>query len=180
MLQKLTYSLHGVMWTDTPLKELGLTSLGHRMNLTDYCAKRKNVGSDENERKEKLKKLQALIGGSSRLKSKRQTVKDMVTTKRQQLRFEFGWKHWSDRRFKQKKVNHGGQSRVLDVPRFATLEDCLEIVKSLFFPSCESPAGNAKDMSSALGNYAGDVIGDIKENASSAVLGRRDTKGSLD
>ena len=36
------------------------------------------------------------------------------------------------------------------------LEDCLEIVKSLFFPSGESPAGNAKDMSSALGNYAGE------------------------
>ena len=88
----------------------------------------------------------------------------MVTTERQQLRFEFGWKHWSDRRFKQKKVNHGGQSRVLDVPRFATLQDCLEIVKSLFFPSGESPAGNAKDMSSALGNYAGNVIGDLKEN----------------
>ena len=53
---------------------------------------------------------------------------------------------------------------VLDVPRFATLEDSLEIVKSLFFPSGESPAGNAKDMSSALGNYAGNVIGDLKEN----------------
>ena len=88
----------------------------------------------------------------------------MVTTNRQQLRFEFGWKHWSDRRFKQKKVNHGGQSRVLDVPRFATLEDCLEIVKSLFFPSGESPAGNAKDMSSALGNYGSDVIGDLKKS----------------
>ena len=135
--------------------------MGDKMLLGDYCTKWKNVGSDKNERKEKLKKLRALIGGSSRLKSKRQTVKDMVTTKRQQLRFEFRWKHWSDRRFQQKKVNHGGQSRVLDVPRFATLEDCLEIVKSLFFPSCESPAGNAKDMSSALGNYAGDVIGEL-------------------
>ena len=164
MLQKLTYPLHGVMLTNTQMKELGLTALGHRMKLRDNCKKWKNVGSDKNERKEKLKKSRPLIGGSSGLKSKRQTVKDMVTTKRQQLRFEFGWKHWSDRRFKQKKVNHGGQSRVLDVPRFATLEDCLEIVKSLFFPSGESPAGNAKDMSSALGNYAGDVIGDLKEN----------------
>ena len=134
------------------------------MKLRDYCAKRKNAGSNENERREKLKTLRALNGGSSRLKSKRQTVKDMVTTKRQQLRFKFGWKHWSDRRFQQKKVNHGGQSRVLDVLRFATLEDCLEIVKSLFFPSGESPAGSAKDMSSALGNYTGDVIGDLKEN----------------
>lgn len=102
------------------------------MKRRDYCAKRKNVGSDENERKEKLKKLQALIGGSSQLTSKHRTVQDMVTRKRQQLRFELGWKHWSDRRFKQKKVNHGGGRRVWDVPRFATLDDCLEIVKSLF------------------------------------------------
>ena len=62
-------------------------------------------------------------------------------------------------------MHHGGWSRVWDVPRFATLDDCLEIVKSLFFfPSGESPASNAKDMSFALGNYASDVIGVIKEN----------------
>ena len=90
MLQKLTYSLHGVMLTNTQFKELGLTALGHRMKLRDYCTKWKKVGSNENERREKLKTLRALNGGSSRLKSKRQTVKDMVTTKRQQLRFEFG------------------------------------------------------------------------------------------
>jgi len=57
MLQKLTYSLHGAMLTDTQLKELGITTLGHRMKLRDYCAKRKNVGSDKNEKKDKLKKL---------------------------------------------------------------------------------------------------------------------------
>ena len=64
MLQKLTYSLHGVMLTDTQFKELGLTALGDHMKLRDYCAKRKNTGSDKNERKEKLKTLRALNGGS--------------------------------------------------------------------------------------------------------------------
>ena len=132
MLQKLTYSLHGVMLTDTQFKELGLTALGDHMKLRDLCGKRKNARSDKNERKEKLKTLRALNGVSSRLKSKRQSVKDMVTTKRQQLRFEFGWKHWSDRRLKQKKVNHGGQSRVLDVPRFATLEDFYRSLRAYF------------------------------------------------
>jgi len=88
----------------------------------------------------------------------------MVTTKRNQLRFEFGWKRWSDRRFKQKRVNPAGGSRVWDVPRFATLDDCLEIAKTLFFPSGETPAGNATDTSFALGNYAGNVIVDLKEN----------------
>ena len=90
MLQKLTYSLHGVMLTNTQLKELGVTALGHRMKLRDYCTKSKNVGSDKIERKQKLKKLGPLIGGTSQLKSKRQTVKDMVTKKKQQLCFEFG------------------------------------------------------------------------------------------
>ena len=61
-------------------------------------------------------------------------------------------------------MNHGGGSRVWDVPRFVTLDDCLEINKSLFFPSGKSPAGNAKDMSFALGNYSGDIIGDLEEN----------------
>ena len=62
MLQKLTYSLHGVMLTDTQFKELRLTALGDHMKLRDYCAKRKNNGSDKNERKEKLKTLRALNG----------------------------------------------------------------------------------------------------------------------
>ena len=63
------------------MKELGLTALGHRMRLRDYCSKRKKVGSDENERKEKLEKLRALIEASAQSKSKRQTVKDTATTK---------------------------------------------------------------------------------------------------
>ena len=64
MLQKLTYSLHGVMLTDTRFKELELTALGDHMKLRDYCAKQNNASSDKNESKEKLKTLRALNGGS--------------------------------------------------------------------------------------------------------------------
>ena len=64
--------------------------------------------------KEIFKKLQAPIGASSQSKSKGQTVKDMAMTKSQQLRFEFVWKHWSGRRFKQKKAKHAGWGRVCD------------------------------------------------------------------
>ena len=64
MLHQLTYSLHGVMLTDTQFREQGLTALGDHMKLRDYCATRKNTGSDKNERKEKLKTLRALNGGS--------------------------------------------------------------------------------------------------------------------
>ena len=134
MLQKLTYSLHGVMLTNTQFKELGLTALGHRMKLRDYCTKWKKVGSDKNERKEKLKKLRPLIGGSSRLKSKHQTVKDMVTTNSQQLRFEFGWKHWSDRRFQQKKSEPWRPEQGIGCPKICDLGRLLRDRQEPIFP----------------------------------------------
>ena len=62
--------------------------------------------------KEIFKKLRAPIGASSQSKSKCQTIKDMAMTKSQQMRFEFVWKHWSGRRFKQKKAKHAGWGRV--------------------------------------------------------------------
>ena len=64
--------------------------------------------------KEIFKKLRAPIGASSQSKSKCQTVKDVAMTKSQQMRFEFVWKHWSGRRFKQKKAKHAGWGRVCD------------------------------------------------------------------
>lgn len=51
----------------------------------------------------------------------------MATTKSQQMRFEFGWKHWSGRKFKQKKAKHAGWGRVWDAPRLAMSDDCLEV-----------------------------------------------------
>jgi len=60
--------------TDTQLKELGLIALGHRMRLRDYYSKRKKVGSNENERKEKLEKLRALIGATVQSKSRRRRL----------------------------------------------------------------------------------------------------------
>ena len=59
------------------------------------------------------------------------------------LKFEFGWKHWCHRAetFKQKKKGSGGGTRVLEVPKVASVDVCLELAKELFFPQGISPKG---------------------------------------
>ena len=61
MLQKLTYSLHGVMLTNTQLKELGLTALGHRMKLRDYCRNGKTSVVTRMKGKKSLKNRDHLL-----------------------------------------------------------------------------------------------------------------------
>lgn len=57
---------------------------------------------------------------------------------KQSLCFEIGWKHWVEGLFTQKKVERGG-NRTLDVPRHASLYDCLKLAKGFFFQKGKSP-----------------------------------------
>ena len=47
--------------------------------------------------------------------------------------------------------NRGGK-RTCDVPRSATLDECIEITKSIFFPGGKGPEGEENDMAFALGS----------------------------
>lgn len=49
------------------------------------------------------------------------------------LKFEFGWKHWSDGKYKLKQIDHGSGTHSVDIARDAGYEDCLQIVKKIFF-----------------------------------------------
>ena len=51
------------------------------------------------------------------------------------IKFEFRWKHWCQQAstFKQKKKGSGGGTRVLDVPKVASADECLEMAKYSFF-----------------------------------------------
>ena len=156
--------------SDDQLKEFGLTALGHRLKLRDFCGNKCASTSERTikEREEKLEKLRTLIGNSAQSrKGKSRLQKDGPNPKKQRvkesLRFEFGWKHWSSGKFVQKKMTHGGGNRTWDVPRTATLDECLDIAKSLFFPGGKSPEGEADEMALALGNYRGDVLSDLDE-----------------
>ena len=77
------------------------------------------------------------------------------------LKFEFGWKHWKDGKYKQKRIDKGGGKRRLSISRAATYHGCLEIGKKLFFPKGVSSEGDKDNMYFALGNYAGVEIEEV-------------------
>jgi len=69
---------------------------------------------------------------------------------KENLSFEFGWKLWVDGRFKQKKMHQGGGNQTLDIPRHASLQDCLKWQRGLFFPNGKSPEGEESVMSFSM------------------------------
>ena len=77
------------------------------------------------------------------------------------LKFEFGWKHWVDGKYKQKRSDKGGGKRRISISRAAAYDECLEIAKKLFFPKGISSEGHEDDMYFALGNYAGVQIEEL-------------------
>lgn len=101
------------------------------------------------ERKEKLEKLCKLIAASSHSGSRKGKIplqSDAPIAKKpritENLAIEFGWIHWVDGRFKQKKMQQGGENRTLDIPSHASLHGCLKIAKGFFFPNGKSPEGD--------------------------------------
>ena len=160
-----------MLWSDDQLIELGLTALGNRIKLRDFCEKNKHRKTSEADRKEKLEKLRKLIGASSHSRSRKGKTPlrshAPIAKKpriKESLRFEFGWKHWADGRFKQKKMQQEGGNRTLDVPRHASLYDCLKMAKGLFFPNGKSPEGDESAMSFSMGNYSGEILSDLEED----------------
>lgn len=100
--------------------------------------------------------------------SKRSHGRDTVERKEKKItktaiKFEFGWKHWCQqaKTFKQKKKGSGGGTRVLDVPKLACADDCLEMAKELFFPLGISPEGSLDEMDLTLGDFSGCCVGNV-------------------
>lgn len=100
--------------------------------------------------------------------SKRSHGRDTVERKEKKItktaiKFEFGWKHWCQqaKTFKQKKKGSGGRTRVLDVPKLACADDCLEMAKELFFPLGISPEGSLDEMDLTLGDFSGCCVGNV-------------------
>ena len=118
-----------------------------------------------------MEKLRKLIGASSHSKSRKGKTplqSDAPIAKKPRIKeslcFEFGWKHWVDGRFKQNKMQQGGGNRTLHVPRHASLHDCLKMAKGLFFPNGKSPEGDESAMSFSMGNYSGEILGDLEDD----------------
>ena len=52
--------------------------------------------------------------------------------KKETLKLDFGWKHWSNGKYKQKRSDHRGGKHRIDVCMDACYDKCLQIAKKLF------------------------------------------------
>ena len=160
------------MMTDEQLSSLGVSTIGDRLRLKSFCSplastSSKKPGPYNSERQGKIDKVKEIIHQNKRSKSA--DVKDSTSGRppkvrqKETLKFEFGWKHWSNGKFKQKRSDHGGGKRRIDVPRDSGYEDCLQIAKKLFFPRGVSSEGHEDEMYISLGNYAGDPVDNMED-----------------
>lgn len=76
------------------------------------------------------------------------------------LKFEFGWKHWVDGKYKRKRIDKGGGKRRISISRAATYNECLEIAKKLLFPKGVSIEDDEDDVFWSW-NYAGVQIEEV-------------------
>ena len=87
--------------------------------------------------------------------------------KKEILKLDFGWKHWTNGKYKQIRSDRGGGKRRIDVCRDAGYEECLEIAKKLFFPRGVSSEGPEEDMHFVLANYADQPVNDLEADSDS-------------
>ena len=123
---------------DKDLVDLGLTAKGDRVKLQAFCNCKNKKPSEDRE--QKIAKIKEILGQGKGNRAKKRPVSDTgkpgndgglkekkaKKTGQATLKFEFGWKNWiPGRGFVQQKKNSGGGTRSYNVPRHATLDDCL-------------------------------------------------------
>ena len=144
-----------------------METIGDRLRLKAFCSplpssSPKAVGlSPDLERQEKIDKVKNILNENKC--GKRASTKESrgglsKVRHKETLKFEFGWKHWSNGKYKQKRSDHGGGKRRVYVARDAGYDDCLQIAKKLSFPKGVSSEGHEDEMHLSLGNYAGDQV----------------------
>ena len=156
-----------LMMSDKQLSCMGMATIGDRLRLKAFCSllpssSTKAAGlSPDLERQEKIDKVKSILNENKR--GKRASTKESrggpsKVRQKETLKFEFGWKHWSNGKYKQKRSYHGGGKRRIDVAREAGNDECLQMAKKLFFPKGVSSEGHEDEMYLSLGNYAGDKL----------------------
>ena len=141
--------------SDDDLKNLGLSARGDIAALRMFA---KQSGTKEKERSEKIGRLKRWLEEPER-KSTRQD------NKRETLVFSFGWKHFqSGKGYVQKKKPQGGGVRKKALPKKASVDEVLQILKETFFPHGENMGLSLSDCTYFLGNYKGELINKLTEN----------------
>lgn len=152
--------------TESQLEELGVKAMGDRLRIRAFCERKSQAAAEQKKRQDAVEKLKSML--SHQRASKRSHGRDTLEKKEKKvsktaIKFEFGWKHWCQeaKTFKQKKKGSGGGTRVLEVPKVACAQDCLEMAKELFFPLGISAEGSLDEMDLTLGDFSGCGVSNV-------------------
>ncbi|XP_020620757.1 uncharacterized protein LOC110058449 [Orbicella faveolata] len=158
--------------SDEQLASLGVNTIGDRLRLKAFCSSGASTsrGPDSSADKQaKIDRVKALLQENKR--GKKANAKNDSTNyaakarKKETLKLEFGWKHWSNGKYKQKRSDRGGGKHRMNVCRDAGYEECLQIAKKLFFPRGVSSEGPEDDMHFVLANYADLPVNDLEDDS---------------
>ena len=100
-----------LMMSDEQLSSLGVETIGDRLRLKAFCSPLPSSStkaaslSPDLERQEKIDKVKNILNENKC--GKRASTKDSrgglsKVRQKETLKFEFGWKHWSNGKYKQK------------------------------------------------------------------------------
>ena len=168
-----------LLMTDEQLSSLGISTIGDCLRLKVFCSgpaststtniqnpPSRKTGITESERQAKIERVKEILNQKKRVKRDNVQGTSAVCTQKgrqkETLKIDFGWKHWLNGKYKQKRSDAGGGKRRIDVHRSAGYDDCLKITKKLFFPKGLSSEGHEDDMYFSLGNYGGVILHDLE------------------
>ena len=141
--------------SDEQLSSMGVCTIGERLRLRAFCSPgastSKSLGlSKTSDRQEKVEKVQEILNRNKRGKRSSDSVSSTgcpsKVRQKVTLKFDFGWKHYVDGKYKLKRSDRGGGKRRIDVSKTASYDECLQIAKKLFFPKGLSDEGHEDDM----------------------------------
>lgn len=155
------------MMSDKQLEELGVKAMGDRLRIRAFCERKSKTTVEQKKRQDAVDKLKSMLGhqrASKRSHGRESFEKKEKKMAKTAVKFEFGWKHWCTRTetFRQKKKGSGGGTRVVDIPKVASADECLGIAKELFFPLGVSPEGSQDEMDLSLGDFNGCGVTDVR------------------
>ena len=163
-----------LLMSDEQLASMGVSTIGDRLRLKAFCSSGASTsrGPDSSADKQaKIDRVKALLQQSKRDKKSNANSDSSSSAskarKKETLKLDFGWKHWSNGKYKQKRSDRGGGKRRIDVSRDAGYDECLRIAKKLFFPRGLSSEGPEDDMHFVLANYADLPVNDLGDDSES-------------
>ncbi|CAH1106724.1 unnamed protein product [Psylliodes chrysocephalus] len=128
-----------------------LSCYGDRLAVMNFCRQYNKIPS--NRKMQLIDKLQRKITGQSSKEQERKREKN-------KRKIEVGWHNWNEgeHKYKQVRMNTGGGTRRILLPKMAKRDEILEKAKNLFFPNGKSSRGNLSEFKIDIQDFTGEYI----------------------